>query len=215
MDRNESGAYWALLALTIAFSLLAIVTMIPNPAASKPNVLGYRSVCSFAPAASALCGVLAGITCTIRGRRVSRRASAKRYQPPIVPVAVGILLLALAAVFGIRFGIAQSRFEKVIAQTAQTGQAAQAPGARAGLADGTRSATITEGEVSATVEVSVRAGIVDTLKLIAGKNVETALAEEIFARVRKAGSVEVDAVSGATASSNVLLKAIAAAATSQ
>jgi uncharacterized protein with FMN-binding domain len=212
MDRNESGAYWALLALTIAFSLLAIVTMIPNPAASKPNVLGYRSVCSFAPAASALCGVLAGITCTIRNRKVSRRASATRYQPPFLPIAVGILLLTLAAVFGIRFGIAQSRFDKVITLTAQAGQAARAPGALAGLADGTRSATITEGEVSATVEVSVKAGIVDTLRLIKGKNMETALAEEIFARVRKAGSVEVDAVSGATASSNVLLKAIAAAA---
>ena len=206
MDRNESGAYWALLALTIVFSVLSLVTMIPNSAASKPNVLGYKSVCSFAPAASALCGVLAGITCTIRNRRVSRRASATRYQPPVLPIAVGILLLTLAAVFGIRFGIAQSRFDKVIAKTGQ------ASGALAGLAEGTRSATIMEGEVSATVELSVKAGLIDTMRLTAGENVDAVLAEEIFARVRKAGSVGVDAVSGATASSNVLLKAIAAAA---
>jgi uncharacterized protein with FMN-binding domain len=206
MDRDESGAYWAMLALTIAFSILAIVTMIPNPAASKPNVLGYRSVCSFAPAASALCGLLAGITCTIRNRWVSRRASAMRYQPPILPVAIGILLLTLAAIFGIRFGTAQARFGTVIAQTGR------AAGALTGLADGTRSATVGEGDVSATVEVSVRSGMVDSLRLVAGKNMDPALAEEIFARVRKAGSVGVDAVSGATASSNVLLKAIAAAA---
>ncbi len=206
MDRNESAAYWALLALTTGFSVLAVVTMIPNPAASKPNVLGYRSVCSFAPAASALCGVLAGITCTVRNRWVSRRASAMRYRPPLLPVAVGIVLFALAAVFGIRFGIAQSRFGRVIAETGQ------ASGALAGLADGKRSASFTEGEVSATVELSVRAGSIDALRLTAGKNVDAALAEEIFSRVRKAGTVSVDAVTGATASSNVLLKAIAAAA---
>jgi uncharacterized protein with FMN-binding domain len=206
MDRNESGAYWALLALTIAFSALAIVTLIPNPAASKPNVLGYRSVCSFAPAASALCGILAGITCTIRNRWVSRRASAMRYQPPILPIAIGVILLALAAVFGVRFGIAQSRFGEVIAKTGPSS------GALAGLADGTRRFTITEGDVSATVELSVKAGIIDTLRLIEGKNVDPGLVDEIFARVKRAGSVGVDAVSGATASSNVLLKAIASAA---
>ena len=206
MERDESGAYWALLGLTIAFTIAGIVTMIPNTAAPKPNVLGYRSVCSFAPAASALCGLLAGMTCTIRNRWVSRRASAKRFQPPILPVAIGILLLTLAAVFGIRFGVAQARFGDVIARTGH------AAGTLSGIADGTGSATIAEGDVSATVELSVKGGAIEALRLTAGRNVDAALADEIFTRVKKAGAVQVDAVSGATAASEVLLKAIAAAA---
>lgn len=207
MEKNESAAYWTLLGVSLAFSILAVVTLLPNPGASKPNVLGYRSVCSFAPAAAALCGVLAGITCTIRNRRFSRRAASMRYRPLIVPIAIGILLVALAAVFGVRFGAAQARFGTIIART-QGGMT----GAAAALPDGTRAATASEGEVSATVEVSVEGGVISSLRLTAGRNVEPALAEEIFARVKNAGSTEADAVSGATASSNVLLQAIASAA---
>ncbi len=204
MEKNESPVYWALLALTFAFSVLAVVTLIPNGAASKPNVLGYRSVCSFAPAATALCGVLAGITCTLRNRVASRRASSMRYRPLFIPAGVGIILLVLAAVFGIRFGIAQSRFGTIIAKT---GQPAAAP--ELVLADGTRRATYSEGEVSAAVEVTVKSGQIESLRLVSGQNVDAALAETVFSRVRAAGSIAVDAVSGATASSNVLLKAIA------
>jgi uncharacterized protein with FMN-binding domain len=207
VERNESAAYYALLGLTIAFTLLAVITMLPNPAASKPNVLGYRSVCSFAPAASALCGLLAGLTCTIRGRRVSKAAPSARYKPFILPIAVGLVLLVLAAVFAVRFGVAQSRFGVVIARTElSAGGAAQA--GFGPLADGTRSATVSEGEVSATVAVTVRSGAIEKLELTAGRNVDQELAGRMFDRVRAAGSLSVDAVSGATASSNVLLNAI-------
>jgi uncharacterized protein with FMN-binding domain len=205
MEKNETPAYWALLALSLAFSILALVTLIPDTAAVKPNVLGYRSVCSFAPAATALCGVLAGITCTLRNRLFSRRASSMRYRPLIIPVGVGIILLALALIFGIRFAAAQSRFGTIIAKTAQASGAAA-------FMEGTRSATFAEGEVSATVEVSVQSGRIESLRLVSGKNVDTALAEAVFSRVKAAGSTAVDAVSGATASSNVLLKAVESAA---
>jgi uncharacterized protein with FMN-binding domain len=202
MEKNESPAYWALLALSLAFSILALVTLFPNPAASKPNVLSYRSVCSFAPAATALCGLLAGLTCTLRNRLVSRRASSMRYRPLFIPAGVGIILLVLTAVFGIRFGIAQSRFGTIIAHTA----------AASAFVDGTRSASIQEDEVSATVEVTVKSGLIEGMRLVSGKNVDSALADTLFSRVTAAGSTAVDAISGATASSNVLLKAIAAAA---
>jgi uncharacterized protein with FMN-binding domain len=210
MEKNESPAYWALLALSLAFSILALVTLIPNTAASKPNVLGYRSVCSFAPAATALCGVLAGITCTLRNRMVSRRASSMRYRPLFIPAGIGILLLVIAAVFGIRFGFAQTRFGTIIARTAPA--AAMAAAAGSAFVDGTRSATLTEDEVSATVEVTVKSGKIESMRLVSGKNVDSALADTVFSRVKAAGSPAVDAVSGATASSNVLLKAITAAA---
>jgi uncharacterized protein with FMN-binding domain len=209
LEKNESPAYWAMLALTLVFSVLAVVTLIPNPAAAKPNVLGYRSVCSFAPAATALCGFLAGIACTLRNRLVSRRASSMRYRPLIIPAGVGLILLVVALVFGIRFATAQSRFGAIIAKTSAT---AVSPGV---FADGTRSATFQEGEVEATVEVTVKAGRVETMRLVSGKNVDATLAQTVFSRVREAGSTAVDAVSGATASSNVLLKAIESAAGSR
>jgi uncharacterized protein with FMN-binding domain len=207
MEKNESPVYWAMLALSLAFSVLAVVTLIPNPAASKPNVLGYRSVCSFAPAATALCGLLAGITCTLRNRTASRRASSMRYRPLFIPAGVGIILLALAAMFGIRFERAQSRFQAIVARTEQPAAAA----ADRVLADGTRNATYTEGEVSASVEVTVSSGQIESMRLVSGRNVDAALADTIFSRIRASGSTSVDAVSGATASSNVLMKAVAAA----
>lgn len=206
MQKNESIKYYGMLGLSLVFTILAVVTLLPNPAAAKPNVLGYRSVCSFAPAASALCGLLAGVTCTIRNRLFSKSAASARYKPLIVPIGVAVLLLAAAAVFGIRFGVAQSRFGTVIART----EMKAAP--FVSLADGTRSATVSEGDVSATVELTVTAGNIGELRLTSAKNVDSALAARIFAEVRKAGSVAVDAVSGATASSNVLLKAIERAA---
>jgi len=208
MEKNESVMYWGLLALSLAFSVLAAVTLVPNPAAAKPNVLGYRSVCSFAPAATALCGVLAGITCTVRNRVFSRRASSMRYRPLIVPAGVGILLLVAALVFGIRFGNAQSRFQAVIQKTGPTVGAPT-------FIDGTRDATSQEGEIFATVEVTVAAGRIESMRLVSGQNVDSALAETIFSRVKAAGSTSVDAVSGATASCQVLLKAIASAARGQ
>ena len=211
MERNESAAYWSLLALSLAFSILALVTLLPNPGAAKPNVLGYRSICSFAPAATALCGVLAGITCTVRNRRFSRRAASMRYRPMIVPGAVGVLLLAIALVFGIRFGSAQSRFQAVIQKTAP----GATPAVAAALVDGTRSAGFQEGEVAAEVEVTVTSGRIDSMRLVSATNVDAALARTIFSRVKSAGSTSVDAVSGATASSAVLLKAITAAATAR
>jgi uncharacterized protein with FMN-binding domain len=131
-----------------------------------------------------------------------------RWRPPIVPVAVALPLLAAALVFGIRFGRAEAAFAEVIART-------EAPAAPVGAyPDGTRSATASEAEVSATVEVTVREGRIASMRLAGGRNVDDDLAAEIFERVKNAGSTEVDAVSGATASSNVLLKAVSDAASS-
>jgi uncharacterized protein with FMN-binding domain len=206
MQPRESAAYYGLLTVSIAFSVLAIVTLLPNGANVRPNGLGYRSVCAFAPAAPALCGLLAGATCTLRNRLLSRKAASTRYQPLFVPAGVAVLLLALAAVFGIRYGVTQSRFAALAATTQARGVSL------AGLHDGTRTATITEGEVSATVSVSVSAGAIQDISLAAGRNVDKALAAEIFDRVKKAGSTSVDAMSGATVSSNVLLDAVETAA---
>lgn len=208
MEKAQTRAYSALLVVSIVLALLAVVTMLPNPGASKPNVLGYRSICTFAPTASALCCLLAAIVCTVRNRRFSKDAAAARYQPLFLPAGVGLLLLVFALVFGIRFGQAQSRFGSVIAET----KASLPVGTLSSLVDGTRRATATNGEVAATVEVTVSGGSITAVKLVDGENVDQGLADTLLARMREKGSLSVDAVSGATASSDVLLKAIGEAA---
>ncbi|MCX7029984.1 MAG: FMN-binding protein [Spirochaetes bacterium] len=202
MNERQPAAYYALIGLSLVFSVLAVVTLLPNPSASKPNVLGYRSVCTFAPAATALCGLLAGITCILRNRLVSARRVATRFQPPFVAILVLGALVAAAAVFGARFSASQSRFAAIIADSAPAGASF------ASLEDGTRLATVSEGEVSATVEITVAGGSVTGLRLVEGTNVEQSVADVVFAAVEESQSSAVDAVSGATASSNVLLKAI-------
>lgn len=206
MEEKQPPAYIAMLAATIVLSLLAIITLLPSPGASKPNVLGYRSVCSFAPAASALCGLVAGICCTIRRRRFSRTASSARYAPLFVPVGVSLILLVIAGIFTVRFVRVQSRFVAVIEKTQGEG------GALGVLKDGVYKASASEGDISAVVELRVAAGRVDDIRLIEGKNVETSLAAQLFEQVVASQSSAVDGVSGATASSHVLLNAIAAAA---
>ncbi len=210
MEEKQPPAYVALLALTIVLTILAVVTLLPSQGASKPNVLGYRSICSFAPSASALCGLAAGITCTLRNRFVSRRRGTARYAPPFAPIGVSLVLVVIAVVFGVRFARVQSRFVAVIEKSAPA--AGSLPASFGSLADGVHTASAVEGDISATVEMDVLAGKINDLRLVDAKNVEASLAAQIFESVILAQSVSVDAVSGATASSMVLLNAVAAAA---
>jgi uncharacterized protein with FMN-binding domain len=202
MIRGQTRVYYLLLALTITLSVLAVVTLLPSRGASKPNVLGYRSVCPYAPAATAICGLLAGVCCTVRNRLVSRQATSTRYQPPILPAVVGFALGTVAVVSGVSFAQAQVGFGAVIERSGAMGKTPAAP------ADGVRQATVTEGEVTATVEVAVVAGRIQTLTLREGRNVEDTVAEAMFGAVREGQSTAVDVVSGATATSQVLLRAI-------
>jgi uncharacterized protein with FMN-binding domain len=206
MEEKQPPAYVALLGLTIVLTILAVITLLPSPGASKPNVLGYRSVCSYAPAATALCGLAAGFTCTLRNRLVSRLRASRRYAPLFAPVGVSLALIAVAVVFGVRFARVQSRFVAVIEKT---------PAAALGaLADGVHTATASEGEISATVEMDVSGARIVDLRLVDGRNVEASLAAQLFEAVIGKQSTDVDVVAGATASSRVLLNAVAAAAAS-
>lgn len=65
-------AYPALLALSAFFALGAILTLAPIPVAPWPNMLGFKSLCSAAPASTLACALLAAITCMIRARFVKR-----------------------------------------------------------------------------------------------------------------------------------------------
>ena len=206
MYESQPRSYRLMIGLSLIFTVLAVVTLLPNSGASKPNVLGYRSVCTFAPAATALCALLAGITCTIRNRRVSVRAASTRYRPPFIPVLTAVVLITAAIVFGVRFVGLQSEFIAII------GNAPIGSSSLRDMKDGTWTGAVDRDEVTAAVVIEVRSGRIDAIRLENGRNIEASVADQIFRAVTAAQSTEVDAVSGATASSAVLLEAIGAAA---
>ena len=81
-------AYLPLLALSGLFALGAVLTLIPFAGAPWPNVLGYKSLCPFAPGATLPCAILAALTCMIRARFVKRAPA-----PAFLSVAVLALLV--------------------------------------------------------------------------------------------------------------------------
>lgn len=85
--RGFGPVYLPLLILSAIFLACAIFTLMPNPSAPWPNVMGYRSVCPFAPGATFACSMLAAATCVARARLVRKLRG-----PIIVPIVViGIL----------------------------------------------------------------------------------------------------------------------------
>jgi len=109
VSKNGFGpAYAPLLALSAVFGLGAVVTLIPNPGASWPNIMGYPSVCTFAPGATFACALLAAITCTIRARLV-RRWTAPAFLPIVAIAALGIgLTVSTVAWAGVKGGYAEA-----------------------------------------------------------------------------------------------------------
>lgn len=102
---KNPAAYRALLGLSGLFTLGAVLTLVPNPDASWENVLGYKSLCTFAPIATAVCAFLAGTTCVIRARRFGPRAGQKRSAaaPLIVAAALAaVVALALPAYISVK-----------------------------------------------------------------------------------------------------------------
>jgi hypothetical protein len=95
-EKEASKLYWPLLGLSGLFAIAAAVTIIPWPGASWNNILGYKSLCTFAPISTAVCALLAAATCALRARRFgSKRGQKRSWALPI------IVALALAAVVGL------------------------------------------------------------------------------------------------------------------
>ena len=76
------------------------------------------------------------------------------------------------------------------------------------LADGTYNGRCDNGIVNAQVEVDVASGVITDARIIEHQNGLGSPAEAVTRKVVENQSVEVDAISGATMSSNTILKAI-------
>lgn len=90
-------AYGALLALSGLFALGAVLTLIPRGGAPWPNMLGYKGLCSFAPASTLACALLAAITCGIRARFVKRSPAPALATIGVIVVLAGAFAWATAA----------------------------------------------------------------------------------------------------------------------
>ncbi len=96
-SNQTSQAYGALLAVSGLLALAAIATLIPAPHASWPNILGYRSYCTFTPISTALLALAAGTTCFLRARFFGPKRGQKRsYLPVIIVAATMALVVALS-----------------------------------------------------------------------------------------------------------------------
>lgn len=63
--------YWWL--LVAIFAVLGISTLVPAPA-SKPNLIGYYSHCSFTPISTVICWVVAGAFYWLGQRGAAKKA---------------------------------------------------------------------------------------------------------------------------------------------
>ncbi len=61
--------YKIFIIITIVFALSGLLTLLPDGNASKNNMLGYMSHCSFTPVSTLICFILAGVSCIIRRAR--------------------------------------------------------------------------------------------------------------------------------------------------
>jgi len=60
--------YWFLFILTLIFTMLALLTIMPSDRASKLCMIGYNAHCTFTPISTLICLIPAGLTCFIRKR---------------------------------------------------------------------------------------------------------------------------------------------------
>lgn len=105
-------SYKLLLLLTIVATIGGILTMIPRSAASYPNLIGYSSICTFAPAATLYCFFIAGFTCFIRSTFIKDQSGSggerlKRHLKRAIPL--GILLVA-ALIFHFRYSDIKAQY---------------------------------------------------------------------------------------------------------
>jgi hypothetical protein len=73
VSTKKQPGYGVFLGLTVTSVLAAILTLLPLPA-SKPNVLGYVSHCTWAPWSTLILLIAAGAFCKVRVRQFKKRA---------------------------------------------------------------------------------------------------------------------------------------------
>jgi hypothetical protein len=103
--------YGALLLASLIAGIAGVLTLIPSSGATYPNVFGYRSLCTFTPAASLYCFSIAGAICVIRASLV-KRAAFNNGKPVFkaAPVVVWAVVVALAVASHLWIGSVRAQY---------------------------------------------------------------------------------------------------------
>jgi uncharacterized membrane protein len=94
-------SYKILFLITVIASISGILTLLPTASASYPNVMSYKSFCTFNPAASLFCFLIAGFSCFIRSALIKDQSGSvkerlKKHIHSLIPLVI-ILILALSS----------------------------------------------------------------------------------------------------------------------
>ena len=93
--------YKFLLAFSILSTLGGLLTLLPVTTVSYPNILGYRSLCTFTPASTFFCFLAAGTSCFFRSTFIKDGAGTaiermQRHSRSFIMLGI-VLLLALGS----------------------------------------------------------------------------------------------------------------------
>ncbi len=113
--------YFVLMLVTIICAVGGVLTLIPAPGASYANLLGYRSLCTFAPAATLYCFLAAGITCVLRASLV-KRAGYSGGKPVFKPAPIVVLVVVLGLAIASTIWFVNVKSQYTDATTAVTAQ---------------------------------------------------------------------------------------------
>ena len=95
--------YRLMLVFTILSTIGGVLTLVPAASATYPNMIGYRSLCTFTPAATFACLLIAGLSCFIRAAFIKDRSgtAGERFRKhaksfiPLTLLAVTVILLTI------------------------------------------------------------------------------------------------------------------------
>lgn len=222
-NKQADLIYKGLLAFTIVASLGGVLTLIPWDSASQANILGYYSLCTFAPAATVFCFFAAALSCTIRAAYFSPTARAEgslsrgmnrhRLVRLIIIFVLGLIPAVIHVQTGLAFDAALALRTEARKEDQVTLGADELPsmGPVVPLRDGRYEGSAKSGDVEVALAVFVVDGAIHAVELISSRNlprhVGTLLAQEAI----EFNSTWVDGVSGATLSSAVWQEALAKA----
>lgn len=116
--------YKIMLGFTILAAVGGILTMIPWPSASYPNILGYKSLCTFAPSAAFFCFLAAGLCCFLRAAFIKDRSGTNkekfiRHAHSFIPLGI---IAVIAVVLMIRFIDIKADYTSIDSTTAASSE---------------------------------------------------------------------------------------------
>ena len=69
LAKTKKKGYMPLLVLTILLTLMTVSTLIPDTAASKVCLIGYKAHCTFTPLSTLILIAMTGVVCKIRSKK--------------------------------------------------------------------------------------------------------------------------------------------------